>query len=147
MVAISLLLSRNVPAQGKHVNCDSLLDVVGNKMGFIDKPPSPIKPLNEIENDFESKIIKGNLEETIYVVMIIDTLGNARCLKILKGTNTAKDTAAIKYLSSLKFTPAEYRGKKKRMAIVIQFLKSSVTDSPKMKKVDGRWVMKDGCNQ
>ena len=145
--ALFFLISYNIPAQGIHenqkVNCDSLITVMSNESGFIDKYPAPVKPYSEILNGFMSKFKSGGPERTIYVLVVVDTLGNVKCPKILKGINTGIDSIALRYIASVKFTPAEYRGKKKAMPVAMPLFGSYISEARGMKKVNGRWIMKD----
>ncbi len=147
LVALTFICNQKILSQGKYknkqINCDSLLSILNREGGYIDKYPSTLKPLNEIENEFMSKIKPNRLENSIYTIVIIDTLGDVSCAKILKGTNTEMDTVALKYVTTLKFSPAEYRGKKKVVPVVIPLLKSSLEETKKMKKINGQWIMKE----
>ena len=138
VAALTFVCNQNILSQGnyknKQVNCDSLLSILNRKGVLIDKYPSLLKPLNGIENEFLSIIKPNRLENSIYVIIIIDTLGDVCCAKILKGTNTEMDTVALKYATTLKFSPAEYRGKKKSLPVVIPLLKSSLVKTKRMKK-------------
>ncbi|MDD5529638.1 MAG: energy transducer TonB [bacterium] len=55
---------------------------------------------------------KSEIEGTVYVRYIIDTLGNVIDAKVIKSTHPLLDSAALKCVRQYKFTPAELHGKK-----------------------------------
>lgn len=103
-----------VLCQENKINCDSLANLYSTDRGFIsiDKIPEPVIPIEKIQSEFESLINPNEKYENIFVELTVDTLGIVRCLEILKGNNNYIDTIAINYLRSLKFIPAENRGKR-----------------------------------
>lgn len=141
-----LFLSINLSAQPDYktdsIDCDSLSEALGYEGAPIDKLPTLIKSLAEVENEFLHRIDTTNFEETIYVKVAIDTFGNACCPMIIKGNNDYIDTAAIVYVTQLKFTPAELRAKKVTMYIVFPFFGNKVSETSTLVRKNGKWFDK-----
>ena len=143
-----IILSINVFPQKEHshnsINCDSLLNSERSIRdgGFIDKYPVLVKPLSEVQNDFLKIIDTTGFNNSIYIRVFVDTLGNIHCAHLLKGNNNKLDSIAINYISKLKVFPAQYRNKKVSMYVVVPLLSNKITETKTLIKKSGKWYDK-----
>jgi hypothetical protein len=78
--------------------------------------------LNILHNVPYPSGIKDSAEGRIFISFIVDTDGNPKCLKIIKGLTDELDNDAIKLLKNLdlKFTPGVFNHKKVSTKMVLQ---------------------------
>lgn len=149
LIKISIILifltSANLFAQQKDsantFNCDSLaylyrIDLVVSKL------PSPLESFAKVQNDFLKIADKSNFENTIYIEVIVDTMGNAHCPRFIKGTDSRNDTLAIKYIQKLNYSAAEARGVKIICAFTIYLLGEKVKETTNLIRKNGVWYDK-----
>lgn len=136
----------NLIAQEKsttNINCDSLWTIMNKLCIPVDKMTSPVKPLNEIQNEFITKIDTSNFTNTVYILIVIDTIGNVLCPRLLKGNNNEIDSIAKDYVVQLRFTPAEQRGLKIPVSVILPFYENRKKETYNMIRKNGKWVMKN----
>lgn len=135
MFFLMLALSPFTLIHSQNFNCDSLHSLPREE-SMIDRVidiPHPLTPLDFTE--FWSKIDPAEMHNRIFVVIVIDTLGNALCPKIQKGNNNETDAAALEFASKLKFTPGVDNGRKIPVRISIPFPKPDVPLLKKPQKI------------
>ncbi len=71
--------------------------------------PELLKPIDNINEEFNSLVDTSIFTKRLYVKMIVDSLGNVKCADILLGENDYVDSVAISFVQKLKFHPAEKR--------------------------------------
>ncbi|MEN8193254.1 MAG: alpha/beta hydrolase, partial [Bacteroidota bacterium] len=86
---------------------DLIFDIMGHQ--YLDKNPELVKPIEEIQAEFDSLVDSVNFSKVIYAKVIIDSTGNVICSEIVKGLGNYVDSVAIDFVKTLKFYPAERR--------------------------------------
>ena len=101
-------------AQNNEINCDSMVSEFLSKGGYtVDKAPEVKIGLDSLWSiiNFPNTLKKNDQFVTIYLLTIIDTIGNPICTKILRGLTEELDLKALHTVTSLNFTPAYLRNK------------------------------------
>lgn len=138
-----LNLSAQEHVNNNSINCDSLLETMNYNCLISVKPPTPLKSLAEIQNEFISKVDTNLLKQTIYIKVIVDTSGTVLCPEVIKGNSNITDSIALSYVTELKFIPSNIKGRKLSIQIIIPFYKWSLYKTKKMIKVAGKWIPKE----
>lgn len=90
----------------------------------IERMPEPIGGIDIIQSllNYPAAAKKDSIEGKVYVLVIIDSLGNVLCPKIIKSADQLLDQEAIRVVRQLRFIPAMNRGKKEAIKLVIPIL-------------------------
>lgn len=107
-----VLVTVPVPAQGDD-ECWQLTNKIWSEnISKPDKMPRALQSIDEIASKFLEKVDKTKMTGKIFISFIVDDFGDVKCPKIEKGNLNETDVAAMKYVLTLKFKPAEHEGKR-----------------------------------
>ncbi|MFZ1289530.1 MAG: hypothetical protein WAR79_05550 [Melioribacteraceae bacterium] len=120
IIIIYFVLFFQLNIVGQTTICDSTnyLKLKSIDCQWFEKLPQTRKDTSVIINEFKHLIDTNLVEKSIYVKLLLDSLGNVNCAEILQGNENSTDSIALKYSMDLKFYPAETKGRKKVESLI-----------------------------
>ena len=85
----------------------------------------------------------SDFKSSIYVLVIVDTLGKGHCPYLLKGISPVIDSLAKNYVLSLRYTAGEVKGKKILCTVSIPLLGENIRETRTLIKREGKWYEKN----
>ena len=120
-MAFIFLISISALAQSEPLNCDSI--IFHTHRGFVayDKMPEPIGGLDSFHSrlKYPKEALDKNIEGKVYVIVVIDTIGNPYCARVFKSLGYGCDEEALKLIRTTKFLPGVWKGKPYNMQVTI----------------------------
>lgn len=95
------------------INCDSLL--FPNYRGYftLETMPEPVGGYASLQSRlvYPQEAIENNIEGKVYVIVVIDSMGNQLCARVIKNLGYGCDEEALRLVQTSEFTPGTLRRK------------------------------------
>jgi TonB family protein len=114
---IFLFLSALTFSQVDSSECEKLNEYFQEKSNvhsvWVEHMPEMIGGFDSLNSliHYPASALKDSVEGKVYILVVIDSLGNPICPSVIKAVNPALDNEALRVVMLMRFKPALYRGK------------------------------------
>jgi TonB family protein len=131
ILIVLIFTSMTIYCQDGPINCDSIIFRQDIRTVYYDKMPELIGGLDSLQSrlKYPKEALDKNIEGKVYVIVVIDTIGNQHCARVIKSLGYGCDEEALRLIQTSKFIPGIWKGKPYTMPISIPLI-----FSPKEKK-------------
>jgi protein TonB len=119
---VLIFFSIAIYGQNNSINCDSLISFYTDNILW--KVPEVVGGLDSLQLKliYPEKAKENKIEGRVYVLAIIDTIGNEICSKVIKGLGYGCDEEALRLVKTSKYYPGLTRDKPTTALIVIPII-------------------------
>jgi periplasmic protein TonB len=121
IVLIIIFFSMTIYCQNGTMNCDSIIFKEDIRTVYYDKMPELNGGLDSLQSRliYPPKAKENKIEGKVYVIVVIDTIGNQHCARVIKGLGYGCDEEALRLIQTSKFLPGINKGKPYIMPVSI----------------------------
>lgn len=118
---VLVFCSITIYSQNNSINCDSIIFKSNRGCIWYDKMPEPVGGLDSLLSRliYPQEALENKIEGKVYVVVVIDTLGNQLCSKVIKSLGYGCDEEVLRVVKTFRFTPGILGGKPYTMPVSI----------------------------
>jgi protein TonB len=129
LIIILGVYSINIYCQNGSINCDSIIYKEDRGCLYVEKMVELVGGLDSLQSrlKYPAKALENNIEGKVYVIVVIDSIGNQLCAKVIKSLGYGCDEEALRLVKTSKFIPGTLRGKPYTMPVSIPII-FSLTD-------------------
>lgn len=106
---------------GQEIDCSKFYPIIRSlhegTIVVFENAPSPIVGFDELRKNLHIRYATDSGK--VYVEFIVDTVGRARCAKVVKTDNDSLNGLAIALIEKTKFTPADQQGRRMACTMVL----------------------------
>ena len=126
-----VLFSINIYCQTSSVNCDSLIYEEHRGCLYVETMAEPVGGIDSLQSRliYPTKALENNIEGKVYVIVVIDSIGNQFCTKVIKSLGYGCDEEALRLVKTSKFIPGTLRGKPYTMPVSIPIIFSHTDEN------------------
>jgi protein TonB len=121
ILIIIIFFSINVYCQIGSINCDSIIFNENIGCVYYEKMPELIGGLDSLQSRliYPQRALENKIEGKVYVIVVVDSLGNQYCTRVIKGLGYGCNEEALRLVRTSKFIPGIFRGKPYTMPMSI----------------------------
>jgi protein TonB len=121
---ILILISIDVYCQNGSINCDSIIFKEDRGCVYYEKMPELIGGLDSLQSRlvYPQEAIENKIEGKVYVIVVVDSLGNQLCARVIKSLGYGCDEESLRLIRTSKFLPGIHRGNPYTMPLSIPII-------------------------
>ena len=121
---VLILCSITIYSQNNSINCDSIIFKEDRGCVYYEKMPELIGGLDSLQSRlvYPQEAIENKIEGKVYVIVVVDSLGNQLCARVIKSLGYGCDEESLRLIRTSKFLPGIHRGNPYTMPLSIPII-------------------------
>ena len=123
-IVILCLICNYICGQDGSINCDSLLFPEYRGYFTVETMAEPVGGYARLQSRlvYPEKAIENKIEGKVYIRVVIDSVSNQLCVRVIKSLGYGCDEEALRLVQSSEFIPGTLRGKPFTMPVSISII-------------------------